>query len=138
MLRQTIAATAMIMLMAPAYAGGSIDVVSGSATPNSISYVGFDSFDATGNPICTPCEAQQAAEAARLKAYAERRERSRQYMARLQGREVPAAAETATAAAPVSASPIAANAAELVPAGEPVPQRALADVADTPLRTGLQ
>lgn len=136
MLRQTIAATAMIMLMAPAYAGGSIDVVSGSATPNSISYVGFDSFDATGNPICTPCEAQQAAEAARLKAYAERRERSRQYMARLQGREVPAS--TATAAAPVSASPIAANAAELVPAGEPVPQRALADVADTPLRTGLQ
>ncbi|MRG56135.1 hypothetical protein GF108_11155 [Phyllobacterium sp. SYP-B3895] len=136
MLRQTIAATAMIMLMAPAYAGGSIDVVSGSATPNSIFYVGFDSFDATGNPICTPCEAQQAAEAARLKAYAERRERSRQYMARLQGREVPVS--TATAAAAVSASPIAANAAELVPAGEPVPQRALADVADTPLRTGLQ
>jgi len=136
MLRQTIAATAMIMLMAPAYAGGSIDVVSGSATPNSISYVGFDSFDATGNPICTPCEAQKAAEAARLKAYAERRERSRQYMARLQGREVPVS--TATAAAPVSASPIAANAAELVPAGEPVPQRALADVADTPLRTGMQ
>ncbi|MEK1887267.1 MAG: hypothetical protein AAAB35_06740 [Phyllobacterium sp.] len=136
MLRQILAATATIMLMAPAYAGESINLIDGSTTPKSISYVGYDSIDADGNPICTPCAAKRAEEAARLQAYVERRERSRQYMARLQGRDVPS--PTTPTVASASTSPIAANAAELVPAGEPVPQKTLADVAETPLRAGLQ
>ncbi len=137
MLRQIIAATAITLFAASAYAGDSITVVEGSAKPNSISYVGYDSFDATGNPICTPCLAKRAAEAARLQAYADRRERSRQYMARLQGKDVPASS-TSTAAASVATSPIAASAAELVAAGEPAPQKALMSVSETPLRAGVQ
>jgi len=137
MLRQTIAAIATIILIGPAQAGDSIDVMGNTpAAPRSISYVGYDGLDASGNPICTPCNAKRAEEAARLKAYSERRERSRQYMARLQGRDVPAA--NAPAVVSIATSPIAANAAELVPAGEPAPQKTLDNVAATPLRTGLQ
>ena len=127
MLRQMIAATAMTLLTVSAYAGDSIAIMGPSAKPNSVSYVGYDSFDANGNPICTPCQAKRAEEAARLKAYAERRERSRQYMARLQGKEVPAG----------STSMIAANASPLVPAGEPVPEKTITNVAETPLRAGM-
>jgi hypothetical protein len=128
MLRQTIAATAITLFTVSAYAGDSIEVMGSSAKPNSVSYVGYDSFDANGNPICTPCLAQRAEEAARLKAYAVRRERSRQYMARLQGNEVPAGSNAL----------IAANAAPLVPAGEPAPAKTIGDVAETPLRAGVQ
>jgi hypothetical protein len=128
MLRQIIAATAMTLFTVSAYAGDSIDMIVSPAKPNSVSYVGYDSFDANGNPICTPCLAKRAEEAARLKAYAERRERSRQYMARLQGKEVPAGSD----------SLIAANAAPLVPAGEPAPEKTIADVTETPLRAGVQ
>jgi hypothetical protein len=124
MFRKIIAATAMTLITVSAQAGGSIEVMGPSAQPNSVSYVGYDSFDANGNPICTPCLVQRAEEAARLKAYAERRERSRQYMARLQGNDIPAS----------SNSLIAANAAPLVPA----PENTIADVAATPLRAGVQ
>ncbi len=127
MLRQIIAATAIALLTASAYAGDSIVMMGSSAKPNSVSYVGYDSFDANGNPICTPCLVQRAEEAARLAAYAARRERSRQYMARLQGNETPG-----------SNSLIAANAAPLVPAVEPTPEKVIADVAATPLRAGVQ
>ena len=137
MLRQTFAAIATFALIVPASAGDSIDVRDGAvAAPRSISYVGYDGLDANGNPICTPCEAKRVEEAARLKAYTERRERSRQYMARLQGREVPAT--NAPAVASIAASPIAANAAELVPAGQPAPEKKLDGITATPLRAGLQ
>jgi hypothetical protein len=128
MLRQIIAATAITVFATTAHAGDSIEMMGSSAKPNSVSYVGYDSFDASGNPICTPCLAQRAEEATRLKAYAERRERSRQYMARLQGNGGPSS----------SNSLIAANAAPLVPAGEPAPEKAITNVAETPLRAGVQ
>ncbi len=128
MLRQIIAATAMTLLTVSAYAGDSIAIMGPSAKPNSVAYVGYDSFDANGNPICTPCQAKRAEEAARLKAYAERRERSRQYMARLQGKEIPAGSPSMIAAA---------NAAPLVPAGEALPEKAITNVTETPLRAGM-
>ncbi|MBZ9654202.1 hypothetical protein [Phyllobacterium lublinensis] len=127
MLRQMIAATAMTLLAVSAQAGESIRVMGAAAKPNSVSYIGYDSFDANGNPICTPCLAKRAEEAARLKAYAERRERSRQYMARLQGNGAPAG----------PTSMIAANAAPLVPAGEAVPEKSITSVTETPLRAGM-
>src|SRR5262245_27820341 len=124
MLRQTFAAIATIMLMTPAQAGDSIEVKGATpATPQSITFVGYD-YDANGNPVCAACDAKRAEEAAQLKAYAERRERSRQYMARLQGRELPATKTPVVATVGVT-SPIAANAAELVPAGEPAPEKTL-------------
>ena len=139
MLRQTFAAIATLVVIAPAHAGDSIDVKgSGPAAPRSISYVGYDSFDASGTPICTPCAAKRAEEAARLKAYEERRERSREYMARLQGREDPAAPDTPKVADVAGTSPIAASAAELVSAGRPAPEKNLDSVTATPLRAGLQ
>jgi hypothetical protein len=128
MLRQIIAATAIALLTVSAHAGDSIEMMGPTAKPDSVSYVGYDSFDAEGNPICTPCQAKRAEEAARLKAYAERRERSRLYMARLQGKEVPASSD----------SLIAANAAPLIPAGQPLQEKVIGDVAETPLRAGLQ
>jgi hypothetical protein len=128
MLRQIIAATAIALFTVSVHAGDSIEVMGPAARPNSVSYVGYDSFDAEGNPICTPCQAKRAEEAARLKAYAARRERSRQYMARLQGKEVPASSD----------SLIAANAAPLIPAGQPPQEKVIVDVAATPLRAGVQ
>lgn len=128
MLRQLIAATAMTLITVSAYAGDSITVMGAAAKPNSVSYVGYDSFDANGNPICTPCLAKRAEEAARLKAYAERRERSRQYMARLQGKDVPAGTPSMIATA---------NAAPLVAADESVPEKAMTNVKATPLRAGM-
>ncbi|WP_271893001.1 hypothetical protein [Candidatus Phyllobacterium onerii] len=125
MLRQIIAATTIALFTVSAQAG-SIDEVSGLAKPNSVSYVGYDSFDANGNPICSPCLAQKAKEAAKLKAYAERRERSRQYMARLQGNGTG------------SDSMMAANAAPLAQPGQPAPEKVIADVGETPLRAGVQ
>ncbi len=125
MLRQIIAATTIALFTVSAQAG-SIEEVGTSAKPNSVSYVGYDSFDANGNPICSPCLAQKAKEAARLKAYAERRARSRQYMARLQGNGTQ------------SDSMMAANASPLVQPGQPAPEKVIADVGETPLRAGVQ
>ena len=125
MLRQIIAATAIAFITASAYAGDSIEVVGSSAKPNSVSYIGYDSFDANGNPICTPCLQKSIEEVARLKAYAERRARSREYMARLQGNGVK------------SNSMIAADASELTIAGEPFPAKATPDITQTPLRAGM-
>jgi hypothetical protein len=126
MLRQIITATTITLLTVSAQAGSSIEVIGSSAKPNSVSYVGYDSFDANGNPICTPCIAKRAEEAAKLKAYAERRARSREYMARLQGNSSD------------SDSVMAANAGSLVQAGKPVPEKIAANVADTPLRADMK
>lgn len=128
MLRQIIAATAMTLVTVSAHAGESIKVMGATAKPNSVSYIGYDSFDANGNPICTPCQAKRAEETARLKAYAERRERSRRYMARLQGKEVPAGSPSMIATA---------NAAPLVAASESVPEKSITSVTETPLRAGM-
>lgn len=124
MLRQIIAATAITLVTVSAHAD-SIDIVGSSAKPNSVSYIGYDRFDANGNPICTPCLQKSAEEVARLKAYAERRARSREYMARMQGNGVK------------PNSMIAAEASELTVAGEPFPAKAIPDIAQTPLRAGM-
>ena len=49
-------------LIAPAiaHAGESIKLKGPSARPNSVTFVGYDSFDANGNPVCTPCIEQRA------------------------------------------------------------------------------
>ncbi|HMF67543.1 MAG TPA: hypothetical protein VK602_08030 [Phyllobacterium sp.] len=125
MLRQIIAATTIALFTVSAQADSILEIGT-SAKPNSVSYVGYDSFDASGNPICSPCLAQKAKEAAKLKAYAERRERSRQYMARLQGNGTP------------SDSMMAANASPLAQPGQPAPEKVIADVGETPLRAGVQ
>ncbi|MBB3237894.1 hypothetical protein [Phyllobacterium endophyticum] len=126
MLRQIIVAATIVLNTAAAEAGSSIDYADGSAKPNSVSYIGYDSFDADGNPICTPCLVQKAKEAARLKAYAERRQRSREYMARLQGNGTQ------------PGSVMAANASPVVQPGQPAPAKVIADVGETPLRAGVQ
>ena len=125
MLRQIIAATTIALFTVSTRADSILEIGT-SAKPNSVSYVGYDSFDASGNPICSPCLAQKAKEAAKLKAYAERRERSRQYMARLQGNGTP------------SDSMMAANASPLAQPGQPAPEKVIADVGETPLRAGVQ
>ncbi|MGO4447358.1 hypothetical protein AB4Y96_00410 [Phyllobacterium sp. TAF24] len=132
MFRRLLALTAAALL-APviAHAGDSIMLKGPSARPNSVSYIGYDSFDVDGNPVCTPCIEQKAAEAAKLKAYLERRERSRQYMARLQGNGPKPDALVA-----------AANAATLppetaVPATQ-TPASPIADIGATPLRASIQ
>ncbi|MGH7003347.1 MAG: hypothetical protein ACREIP_05305 [Alphaproteobacteria bacterium] len=119
MLCRIIATGAIALIAASAHAGSSIEHRGPSARPNSVSYVGYDSFDAHGNPVCTSCLAKRAEEAARLQAYAERRKRSRAYMARLQGNGTPPEALVATSAAPERA-------------GE-----AEAGVAQTPLRADM-
>lgn len=125
MLRQIIAATTIALIVVSAHAGDSIEVMGSSAKPNSVSYIGYDSFDASGNPICTSCLEKSAEEVSRLKAYAERRARSREYMAKLQGN------------GPKPNSPIAVNPSELVVASEPVPIKPISGIAETPLRAGM-
>jgi hypothetical protein len=122
MLRQIIAATTIALCTLSAHAGDSIVEMGSSAKPNSVAYVGYDSFDAKGNPICTPCIAKRAEEAAKLQAYAERRERSREYMAKLQGNSKE------------PDSMIAANASELPAGAKPSPENPAADITATPLR----
>lgn len=121
LLRQFIAASAIALTSAAASAG-SIIVTGETAEPNSVSYIGYDSFDASGNPICTPCLEQTAEEASRLKAYAERRARSREYMARMQGNAAPA-------------NPLlAARASEPIAAGKSIPAP---DLTEAPMRAGV-
>ncbi|MBA8876938.1 hypothetical protein [Phyllobacterium myrsinacearum] len=131
-----------VALFAPAlaHAGESIKLKGPSARPNSVTYVGYDSFDADGNPVCTPCIEQRAAEAAKLQAYMERRERSRQYMARLQGNEPKPASLMAANAATLPASgatPVAQIPATPEPA-VPAPANGLLAVEATPLRASMQ
>ncbi|MDQ0998376.1 hypothetical protein QFZ34_003558 [Phyllobacterium ifriqiyense] len=121
LLRQFIAASAIALISASALAD-SIIVSGETAKPNSVSYIGYDSFDANGNPVCTSCLEQTAEEAARLKAYAERRARSREYMARMQGNAAPA-------------NPLlAAQASEPIAAGKSMPAP---DLAEAPMRAGV-
>lgn len=132
MFRRLLALTA-VALLAPviAHAGDSIRLKGPSARPNSVSYIGYDSFDVDGNPVCTPCIEQKAAEAAKLKAYLERRERSRQYMARLQGNgPKPDALVTAANAATLPSETDA-------PVAQP-PAGPIADIGATPLRATIQ
>lgn len=49
---------------APAFAGSVNELMTRPTTP-SILYVGFDKLDAKGNPVCTACQAEQAAKKAR-------------------------------------------------------------------------
>jgi hypothetical protein len=141
MFRHLLAITAVALIApATAHAGDSIKLKGPSARPNSVTYVGYDSFDADGNPVCTPCIEQRALEAAKLQAYLERRERSRQYMARLQGNEPKPASMMAASAATLPASgttPVAqipATPEQAVPA----PANGLLAVEATPLRASMQ
>ncbi|PRD45687.1 hypothetical protein C5748_00535 [Phyllobacterium phragmitis] len=107
-------------LMVSAHAG-SIETPVAPEHVRSIDYVGYDGTDAAGNPICKICEAEKAAEAAKLNAMEERRKRARAYMARMQGQEL----GTAVAArANVDAMPVGA-----------LTDKALGDVQ---LRVGLE
>lgn len=124
MLRQFIAASAIALISTSALAD-SIIATGSTAKPNSVSYIGYDSFDANGNPVCTPCLQKTAEEAAREKAYAERRARSREYMARLQGNTVP------------TDSLLAARASELMASGNAAPAKPKPEAANTPLRAGM-
>lgn len=130
-------------LIAPAiaHAGESIKLKGPSARPNSVTFVGYDSFDANGNPVCTPCIEQRAAEAAKLQAYLERRERSRQYMARLQGNGPKPDSFIATANAATlpaaHAAPVAQTTATPAPA-TPAAASGLLAVEATPLRASMQ
>ncbi|QND52170.1 hypothetical protein HB779_09795 [Phyllobacterium sp. 628] len=138
MFRRLLATTAAVLVasFAVAQAGESIKLKGPFARPNSVSYVGYDSFDANGNPICTPCIEQKAKEAAKLQAYLERRERSRQYMARLQGNgpkpdSLVATANAATLPA-ANATPVAQAPALAKPA------TGLLAVGATPLRASME
>ncbi|EJN03032.1 hypothetical protein [Phyllobacterium sp. YR531] len=124
MLRQFITASVIALISTSALAD-SIIATGSTAKPNSVSYIGYDSFDAQGNPVCTPCLEKTAEEAAREKAYAERRARSREYMARLQGNAVP------------TDSLLAARASELMASGDATPDKPKPEAANTPLRAGM-
>lgn len=124
MLRQFIAASAIALISTSAFAD-SVIATGSTAKPNSVSYIGYDSFDASGNPVCTPCLERTAQEAAREKAYAERRARSREYMARMQGNTVP------------TDSLLAARASELMASGEAITAKPKPEAAETPLRAGM-
>lgn len=141
MFRHLLAITAAAFLApAIAHAGDSIQLKGPSARPNSVNYVGYDSFDVDGNPVCTPCIEQRAAEAAKLKAYLERRERSRQYMARLQGNGPKSDSTMAASAAPLPATntvPVAQTPAAPEPVAQ-TPASGLLAVEAAPLRASIQ
>ena len=70
---------ALLALGGAAQADGSFQPLGETGKPASITYYGYDYVDASGKPICLECEAEKAAEAEKERAYAERRERARQY-----------------------------------------------------------
>ncbi|MGH6760424.1 MAG: hypothetical protein ACRECW_02385 [Phyllobacterium sp.] len=81
-MKKRILASHLVALMAlcgAASADGSFQSLGSSQKPASITYYGYDYIDADGNHVCLECEAEKAAEAERERAYAERRERARQY-----------------------------------------------------------
>lgn len=100
----------------------------------SIKYVGFDGMDQAGRPICLKCEADKLKEIEAKQATEERRQRARDYMARLQGNgpkqdtapEQSDGVETTVALA-------------IAPDENPLPSAAIMiDLGETPLRASLQ
>lgn len=97
----------------------------------SINYVGFDGIDSAGQPICKKCEVAKQAERDAEAAIVERRQRAREFMARLQGQKTPVTVEPQTSVAAVDISPTATSTEQSLSAAK-------VGVAETPLRASLQ
>ncbi|GGA77010.1 hypothetical protein GCM10011491_00200 [Brucella endophytica] len=96
------------MIATPVHAGGSIETPGLPDRIRSIDYVGFDGVDEAGNPICKTCEAEKAAAEAKRAALEARRKRAREYMARMQGQDLPTQQAAGVDAMAVGALPEAA------------------------------